>query len=423
MSKPTEEFLLPNDLQLPKELEGEAPRSLPESLQEGPLLRAHKKVHWSCLAAGGLSIVLGMFPFVRDIGLYFLPFAYLSWIGIGICLITMASLFMGGEPQKTLAYVQSGQVAYGKIVELVKSPSAVVNGVAAHYAFHALTEMTHPETDSKVFLDLKSRDFSAETKDFIETRFRVGDFVPVVWMKNRFDSTCQIYDFLELTPQSSLERFGRAKGMPFWYVIVMILFVTAFLGIIVWNIYGFERYLPLDFDFAKDGFWPLVSGAIGGVVLLSLGWFYTLRQREAIEERNSQAASSGRAVEIQVESGPLKNFGWRILLLFGAVLLGGITTLSWCFTANAVLDESPSKRVPVVVTEMVQETYSLIFRNYRLKYHRHDKDEDDSFLTTPQHLERFQLPLAELHVREGWLGWPWVERVEPMLVDIEQKAD
>lgn len=423
MSNSTEEFTLPSDLHLPEELEGEAPRALPESLQEGPLLRAHRKIHWSCLAAGALCLVLGMVPFVRELGLYFLPFAYLSWIGIGICLLTMGSRFMSGEPQKTLTYVESGQVGYGKVAELVKAPSAVVNGVAAHYAFHALTEVIHPETGSQVLLDLKSRDFSAETKDFIDTRFRVGDYIPVVWMKNRFDSTCQIYDFLELTPQSSLERFGRAKAMPVRHVLIIVLLVAAFLGIIVWNMYGFQRYLPLDFDFAKHGFWPLTAGAIGGVVLLGLGWLYSLRQRNAIEERNSQAASSGQAVELPVESGRFKKVGWGIILLFGSALLGGITILCWSFTANAVFDTSPSKKVPVAVTEIVQETYSWIFRNYRLKYRRHDQDEDDSFLTTPQHLERFQLPLAELHVREGWLGWPWAERVEPMLAQIEEKAD
>ena len=43
-------------------------------------------------------------------------------------------------------------------------------------------------------------------------------------------------------------------------------------------------------------------------------------------------------------------------------------------------------------------------------------------LTTPQHLSQFQVPIGIAVIREGWLGWPWVETVEPALLIKNQAA-
>ena len=103
-----------------------------------------------------------------------------------------------------------------------------------------------------------------------------------------------------------------------------------------------------------------------------------------------------------------------VVLVFGAMLLGGMTVLCWCFTANALLDRSPAKPEIVSITDMIQVTHKFIFREYKMKYRRVNEQKDHSMLTTPEHLEQFVVPSGTAQVRAGWLGWPWVETITPL---------
>jgi hypothetical protein len=58
-------------------------------------------------------------------------------------------------------------------------------------------------------------------------------------------------------------------------------------------------------------------------------------------------------------------------------------------------------------------THAFIFREYELEYSLAGSDEKLTLLTTPSHLDRFETACAEAVVRDGRLGWPWVESVEP----------
>jgi hypothetical protein len=51
-----------------------------------------------------------------------------------------------------------------------------------------------------------------------------------------------------------------------------------------------------------------------------------------------------------------------------------------------------------------------------MKYRRPGQKKDDSLLTTPEHLDKFVMPAGIAQVRTGWLGWPWVETVDPLAV-------
>jgi hypothetical protein len=252
-------------------------------------------------------------------------------------------------------------------------------------------------------------------KDNVTTRFRVGDWVPVVWLPGKFKETSQIYDFLELTPEASLER-GAATKLPLWQMLSVVVAVPLLFFILFWNVYAIGRFDPLDFDYVRDGKIPFAIGGTFGLALATLIWLSLRKKRRAIDAKNVESMSMGEAIELHHQPGAIRWYGLAALIVAGSILLGGLTLLCWCFTANALFDTSPRKQVPVEITEMIMETHSFLFREYKLKYSRPGKKKDDSLLTTPGHLDQFVAPVGVAQVREGWLGWPWVETVDPMVV-------
>ena len=60
---------------------------------------------------------------------------------------------------------------------------------------------------------------------------------------------------------------------------------------------------------------------------------------------------------------------------------------------------------------MTMTTHAFLFREYELEYRLDGSDKKRKLLTTPQHLVSLHGREAVAHVREGRLGWPWVETV------------
>jgi hypothetical protein len=60
---------------------------------------------------------------------------------------------------------------------------------------------------------------------------------------------------------------------------------------------------------------------------------------------------------------------------------------------------------------MTMTTHAFLFREYELEYKLEGSPEKRKLLTTPAHLTSLRDRPAVAHVREGRLGWPWVETV------------
>jgi hypothetical protein len=104
-----------------------------------------------------------------------------------------------------------------------------------------------------------------------------------------------------------------------------------------------------------------------------------------------------------------------LVLIAGATLLGGGTTMCWAFSINALLDNSPARQEPALITEMVMVTHSFIIREYQIKYQLLKGDQkQQSLLSTPDHMHQFRGPLVLAEIHSGWFGWPWVKDLEPL---------
>jgi hypothetical protein len=179
------------------------------------------------------------------------------------------------------------------------------------------------------------------------------------------------------------------------------------------NLYAFGRYEPIQFAF-RQAVVPAVAGALllGGALFAAL-YFNHRAEQGRIRERALAALATGKAVEVGT---PFMGHGlraWvlRVVVLAGSLLVGGLTAVSWCLMANAWLDRSPSRPVPAIIVGMTMTTHTFLFREYELEYRLDGTAEKRKLLTTPQHLRGLRDREAVAHVREGRLGWPWVETI------------
>lgn len=398
-------------LELPVELTGRPPRSLPESIHQSVVAQGRRNVFWGTMTAGFLCGGMASMPFIDTLSLYVLPLGYLYWIAAGLIGLALLARFGNGDWKTGCRYIRDGEASFAKVLSLVKTPTLVMNGQATQYALVAGLQMKHPESGETIECTAQSRNFSADKKDTIDTTFRVGDSVPVVWLPGKFPKSLQVFEFLEISPTTTLVR-RQGAPTPLWHVIGLLALIVGMFFALFWNIYAFGRFELVNE--LQGMLWPMiVGGTLGfGAVLASL--LVGQKKRRELLERNVAAMNSGTAVEMPLTSSlPGRLFFWAIMFVGGTGLVG-LTVYCWCLTANALLDRSPAQRRPVEIDEMLQVTHSFIFREYKLKYRFADEQEKHSLLTTPQHLDEFQIPIGVAVVRDGWLGWPWVETIEPI---------
>jgi hypothetical protein len=189
----------------------------------------------------------------------------------------------------------------------------------------------------------------------------------------------------------------------------------AILFLVFWTFYAFARYEPLDVGF-QQVVKPCAVGSGAGLLLTIAAVFANIRNRRRVREQNMAAMSNGAVVEIGHKNSRLHRMSIALIAPLGAMMLGGMTSLSLCYAANALFDKSAAKPVPIAVTKMIQVTHRFVFREYKLEYRFLKEQATHSLMTTPQHLSEFTVPLGVAQVRAGWLGWPWVETIDPIHV-------
>jgi hypothetical protein len=347
---------------------------------------------------------------------YVLPLGYLQWIGLGLIVLGAgvgAALTLRRGPFR---YVRDGLPLAARIVDLVKTPTAIVNGVPSAHAFVASIVFHDLTTGELVPAQVKSNDFSSARKDAYEAPFKVGDDVTAVYLPGRLDTTLRIYAFLDLSPDVNLTPRARvAREQSPWKVAAMLAAVPGIFLVLFANVYAFGRYEPVAFDY-RQALAPMIAGGVvlGGGLFAALYLSHRSEQRE-LQRRALEALATGAAVETGTPFLGAGLYGWalRAVMATGAPLLGAVTALCWCLMANAWLDRSPGQPVAARIERRLMKTHLFIFREYRLEYRLEGSPEKQSLLTTVEHLSRLDGPAAVASVRAGRFGWRWVETVEP----------
>jgi hypothetical protein len=159
-----------------------------------------------------------------------------------------------------------------------------------------------------------------------------------------------------------------------------------------------------------------------GALLLGgglLAWLAThqARLRKQLAARNEKALAVGEAVELEARKRGL--FGAHGLLMtlvisVGSLLIGGLTVLCWCTSANALLDKSKPQFRPVEIVEFWSTTHSFIFREYQIEYRFPGEAKTRKLLSTPAHMRQFRNRRGVAEVHAGRLGWAWVKTLAPL---------
>jgi hypothetical protein len=402
-----------------EELQGPAPRPRPDLLRQGRYASKQRTSAWALLVSGALMAALGALPAVQTMGLYFLPLAYLTWIGLVVLAFGGVAFVLNALRPGPYRYVEEGVPIVARIQALRLVPSLMHEGQATRYRFDALIEYPDPETGELATAEVQSTDFMADSRHGLTTSFRVGDYVTAVYLPHDPAKTLRLYGFLDLRPNLGLVRRDGAPPSSPAKTLLGVVAIASFFVVLFWNVYAFGRYQPVQVPFATGAVVGAVGAVgLGGLLLWSL-WANQRKLRRKRDERNAEAIARGEAIEPEIgrKRGPFGNFGLFVtaILLFGSLMLGGATFFCWAATANAWLDRSAPTRRPVVIDEMVEVTHKAIFREYKIKYHfADDPQAKHEFLSNPSHMETFDGPLAVAEVGAGAFGWPWVKDIRPI---------
>ena len=412
-------FRPPSGYRFEDELQGPPPRPRADELKRGRYATKQRTTALALLVVGAILTALGPMPAVQTMGLYFLPLAYLTWIGLVILAFGGLGLVLNAVRSGPYRYVEEGVPIVARVRALRLVPALIHEGQATRYRFEALFEYLDPESGETRTAEAPSSDFMADARSGLTTSYRVGDYATAVYLPHDPAKTLKLYGFLDLRPGLGLIRRDAApeSASPL-KTLLTVAAIVGFFAALVWNLYAFGRFEPVRISAASVA--PVVAvGAIGlGVPVLWSLAAGQARNRRRRDERNAEALARGEAVEPEVgrKRGPFGDHGLFVtgILIFGALLLGGLTFYGWALTANALLDGSPATARPVAIDKMIHVTHHGIIREYKIKYHFFDDPKTKrDFLSTPAHMDTFDGPLALAEVHAGRIGWPWVKEIRP----------
>ena len=95
---------------------------------------------------GAILALLGPLPIVQTMGLYFLPLAYLTWIGLAILAFGAVGMITSAMRSGPYRYVEEGVPIVARILALRLVPALIHEGQVTQNRFEATFEYLDPET-------------------------------------------------------------------------------------------------------------------------------------------------------------------------------------------------------------------------------------------------------------------------------------
>ena len=424
-------FEPPADYAFEPEFDEQRPRPIPDQVRLGRFYRGRRAAVSGWVGFGLVCLTLAPIPFIQTLSWTILPLAYLSWIGLGALLI---GGFLAIRNRTTLGlgqYIERGIPVVVRVRDLLFAPTAIVNGQAAGFGYKALLDVLDPTTGEPTQVVAESLPIPAARKTSTAISYRVGDYATGVLLPGEPIEKVKLYGFLGLHPELGLiRRDAERPGRWDWLKLIAMIFVGGgFFGALLWNLYAFGRYQPFDFG-VREGIAPFAIGGLIGLTCLVLGVLHNRRQRQTLAERHQRAITSGNVDEIirtiaDIEamaptSGIVGRVFGGLFLTAGAVLLGGITSLCIAFSINALLDDSGPQIALVQIDELSTVTWNFVYRQYVVDYSFPDEVESRTLHVDPSEIALLQGPLGVAVVREGALGWDWIETILPFFEEFPQ---
>jgi hypothetical protein len=244
-------FQPPADYHIEEELQCDPPRPIPPEARQGRLARKQRNAFWVLFFIGVMGLICSPLPIVRTWGLYFLPLQYLLWISVA-CLSfaflgPIARLLVSGPYR----YIEEGIPLVARIRELILQPALIHNGQPVAYRFVALIEYCDSLTGQITVVSANSSDFGAASRNSLTTSFKVGDYVTAIYLPKNPAKSLRLYGFLDLRPDIGLIATEHREETGLVKLLLTVILGFGFFGALLWNVYAFGRYSPLEWNFAQ----------------------------------------------------------------------------------------------------------------------------------------------------------------------------
>lgn len=398
------------------EFHAPAPRPVPEKLYRGAYAINQRRLHLGLLASGVACLILSAVRTVRNLGDYFVPFAYLHWIGLGLLVFMLGALirfrFAG-----SFRYVRKGVPITVRILDF--STGTYKDGTLG---FACLVECIPPGETESVALICSSPGRNYSESHSYRLNIQPGDYVTGVYLPGQFPKSLRLYGFLGLNPDISfVSRTPKvsAKRNPILQWLTGLTWAALLAGIyILWYVVGHCE--PVHWG------WNIVlPGLIGG--LISAAWYAFLSVWETREDVRRFAAQD-EAAAAGVNQGPpgqksiwldpsSKAWGVKIALSLASLAFGAALVVSLLCLANARLDRSEPHYRPVVIRRMLVTTHNSILKTYSIEYSWAGSQEKRTLETSLAHIQKFHMDVGFAEIHEGRFGWPWLETIHPGVID------
>jgi hypothetical protein len=399
------------------ELRAEVPRPIPYELREGRHGQKQRRLLVE-LASGAFGcFVASLLPIVQHWGLFFLPLAYLHWVGLALALLVPAVWVRQRLTKGPSQYVVAGTPLVARVCARVLRVTKVMDDDPLLYRYFVTIQYRHPTSGELVLREVPSNDITRVERDQVTTTYNIGDYVTAVYFDTDPDESLRLYGFLELRHDLGVVRRETDEVPNDLRSAAEVLLLFGVLFLCGYAFYAYARYAPLEWNWTQLAF-PVAIGMIvvgGGTILVIL--MGRQRTRAQTVRRNALALEKGEPPEqlVPLRGGLTGHGRWGSLWFLATWLIAGsLAGLSFAFAGNALLDRSPAEERPVTIHEMVQTTYRrFLFRSHSIEYTFEGDKHVRSYLSSPSEMEQFGVQAGTARVRSGAFGWPWVEAIEP----------
>ena len=406
----TEDFV-PVGIQLPSELAKPAPRPLPDQFRLGPAVKGHNRWLRVLVVGGVLLIAFQFLPVIVSLKIYVLPLAFLWCAGLAMIAVGILLPWISPKLMTVKNLIRDGECGLAKVVQCKVEPTEHYDGQAVSKAIRVRLQMPHPKSGEVVEVDSQSESFPISR--LVDANFKRDDFVPVIWDGERFPDSVQLYDFLGATPDSSLKIESSSK----WPALAGIfLLFAALVGIL----HSALHYWPISVR-TTDLVVMIVAGAVIGLVIN----YFVHRQIQRIKANslslNLKQVESGHAMAQEMpsfETGAKASLMQKIVSGLGLAAFCSLAVTCSAFFLNARLDRSEPALLPTSIEDFDTQIRQLVFRSYYIDFRMQDDPKTYRFLSEPEHMSRFKMPMGATKVKPGWFGWKWIESVDPLSKDL-----
>jgi hypothetical protein len=328
------------------------------------------------------------------------------------------NLFAKGD----LRYLEDGHAIPAQVLEVVRAPSHIVNGVVTHYGIHvnlSILPQMLPKgmpVDHTNWLVKVCDDPGIEIKT---PKFRPGDWVAAVYLPENFSNSLKIYECLDIHPDGGMQAvrpdvLSKAFSKQRYVLIFTACAIAA--GYLIAGLATRGFYTPLEFRFSETMLPTIVLAAVIGTSILYLLANCQVEQVAAPHETSVNMNPSFRE---RVGDGGL------FLLILGSYLMSLLASQGMLQAANAWLDSGEARPVPAVVTAIKPDPWlGGLIKSYEVWLACEPLDVADHrirvngeageqlFTETRNAWASGNTAASRLRVRPGAFGWAWVQGID-----------